>query len=100
KDPVPEMSCAALTRDRGEGINRDRQAGEHEYPKHCGRPRRTGHEGRLLQEIDGVGDRIVLHWRPLRLLRVQPGVRPRQLDGHIREENVRWLAVVRSAVLQ
>src|ERR1700747_3876774 len=64
KDPVPEMGHAALTRERGEGINRERQAGEHEHPKHRGRPRRTGHEGGLLQEIEHVGDRIVFHWRP------------------------------------
>src|ERR1700756_2527205 len=64
KDPVPEMSRAALTRDLGEGVNRDREAREHEHPKHRRRPRRTGHEGRLLQETEDVGDRIVVHWRP------------------------------------
>src|SRR5246127_3287826 len=64
KDPVPKMSRAALTRDRGEGINRDREAREHEHPKHRGRPRRTGREGRLLQEIDDIGNGIVIHLRP------------------------------------
>jgi len=34
------------------------------------------------------------------LLRAPPGIRPRQLDGHIREENVQRPTVGRSAVIQ
>src|ERR1700723_824073 len=34
------------------------------------------------------------------LFRVDPGVRPRQLDGHIRKENSRRLAVRRSAMVR
>jgi hypothetical protein len=32
------------------------------------------------------------------LLRVHPGVRPRQLDGHVRKEQSQWLAVRRPAM--
>src|SRR6266851_3970096 len=46
---------------------------------------------------------IAINWpnEPARfLLRVHPSVRPRYLDGHIRKENSRRLAVRRSAVVR
>src|SRR5712664_767668 len=46
---------------------------------------------------------IAINWpnEPARfLLRVHPSVRPRYLDGHIREENSRRLAVRRSAMVR
>jgi hypothetical protein len=69
KDQLDDRREHVKTRDRREGINRDRQAGEHEHSTHRDGPRRTGHEGRLLQEIEDVGDRIVFHW-DARLLRL------------------------------
>jgi hypothetical protein len=49
------MTSAALARDRAEGINRYRNAGEGEQPEYSGGP--SG----LLQESDNVGNRVGIH---------------------------------------